>query len=282
MKFYFGIFLFVFFYLLSCNQSVDKKDLRNNFYNEEGLLVKRLFYPDSSIKIERTYKDDTIEHGYAKQYYPEGQLKYKLSFKNGQLHGTVKEYYKNGEIKFIGWNEKGKQDSLALWYYENGQIEIKSFFYKGNRIGEEMHYYLDGEIKKYIFYNPSGQSIYQRHYDENGELLKEEGEKNIYIIYEGTDDIFKIGEILNVKIYVPTPPKSQVKLFVNIKENDEKGKVIIENEEVNIKNSLATYTRRIEESGSYIFETTLKFIDTTKKAQHAAYRNGFEYTVVSK
>ena len=44
----------------------------------------------------KPYKNDK-QHGVAKSYYENGNLRYEVPFKKGNKHGVEKEYDKNGK-----------------------------------------------------------------------------------------------------------------------------------------------------------------------------------------
>src|SRR5689334_16972843 len=83
--------------------SCDKVDKRRRFINEDGLLVRRWFYPDSvTLETERTYLRDTIIHGYVKEYFENGQLYIFNEYKEGVKNGRVVNYFRNGQVRVEG------------------------------------------------------------------------------------------------------------------------------------------------------------------------------------
>jgi antitoxin component YwqK of YwqJK toxin-antitoxin module len=276
------LLIFPIFVLLGCHQDSDKgKDIRKQFYNTEGLSVKRTFYEEegkeATILTERTFKNDSIPHGYARSYFKNGQLKGEDHYQNGVKHGVSKSLYKNGQLSEISCMKHGVLDSLGIMYYTDGQIKIKSFWYNGEQVGEQLYYYPNGSLEKYLMYDPVGKAVYGRKYNEQGEFLQQEGVKNARIVYKGEDDIFTTGEILNIKIYAPTPPDCKVRLFVSIK--DENGQALLDKKPVSIENGLATYEMVLNEVGKYYFETTISFEDKSIDEQQE-YSNAFEYSVI--
>ncbi|MGL5125206.1 MAG: toxin-antitoxin system YwqK family antitoxin, partial [Fusobacteriaceae bacterium] len=57
--------------------------------------------------------------------YPNGQLAFEITYKNGQLHGLYKKYYENGQLEAEVNLKNGQQDGIKKTYYENGQLEVE-------------------------------------------------------------------------------------------------------------------------------------------------------------
>lgn len=278
--------LLSFLVLTSCNPSVDKKDTRKEFQTEEGLFVKRTFYEEEgkavTILMEKTFKienGDTVLHGYAKSFYQSGQLMGEEHYRNGVKQGVSQQFYSNGRVKHKGWIKNGKLDSIGLAYYQDGQMKAKAYFHKGKKIGEQLNYHKNGKLKAYSFYNPVGESVYIREYNKQGELTYEEGIKNTQLIYKGADSKFALGETLHVTIYAPTPPGSEVDLSVSIK--GKTGQLVVNNQNVPIKNGNAFYKRELGNLGKYTFKTSLFFKDLNS-GEEQTFENAFDYIVVIK
>ena len=93
--------------LISCTIRV--RDNRDRFYNEDGLLVKRIFFSDSvTIKAEATFKHDSIFHGYAKRFNQAGTLIWYCEFQNGKKNGNETTYDSLGHIVRIVNFQYGK------------------------------------------------------------------------------------------------------------------------------------------------------------------------------
>lgn len=94
-----------------------------------GKRVERKTYDENfSLVIHSIYKDD-IEH--FKGYYPNGNLKIKVQFKDNLFFGENKYYYENGNIReIVNYRiQEIKDNKLALrdgeyrQYYDNGNIK---------------------------------------------------------------------------------------------------------------------------------------------------------------
>ena len=144
---------------MSCTQS----EVKSEFYNEEGLLVRRFFYPDGvTIERERTYLNDSILHGYAKDFYPNG---YEFFHSKKELDNYVN---RNKRTKTLG------QKLLTL----NFDFDKYSYcvFY-GRKVKKLYHSYkstlLDDLSASYIKYNKKTLVFVEYEKDDN--------EKGIFI-----------------------------------------------------------------------------------------------------
>ena len=286
-----GILICSFFLMTNCNHNPkDAKEIRKEFHyrNDTGLLVKRTYYEEldeeldkeMNILTEKTFKVkniDTVLHGYAKSFYQNGQLMGEEYYIDGVKHGVTQQFYPNGKIKHKGWFKNDKLDSIGIAYYEDGQIETKGYFRKGVKIGEQVFYYPSGKVHKYLFNDPLGRLIYRKEYANDGAVLNENGEQNPQLIYKGDDAEFFPNETLQVTIYAPTPPDSEVSLYINIK--DKGGQDVVDSRKVPIKNGKAIYNRELNELGQYYFKISLFFRDI-KSGKKETFYNSFEFKVI--
>lgn len=198
-------FIAVLVILLACNQA----DKRKVFTNEEGLLVKRWFFPDSTtIKRERTYLNDTILHGYAKEYFPNGQLHVFKEIKEGIKHGREIDYFSNGQIKVEGTNFDGKRNGKWVWYDSLGNIKQKTRYDLGVLCGEQLNYKSSGDktqLTECYCFVPEENGAYQYHsmYDDLGSKESEDGYGSPILIFKSTTfPNQKVGDSLIVRIFL--------------------------------------------------------------------------------
>lgn len=88
---------------------------------DEGLVeVKRLYYPNGSLKLETSHRNGKLE-GIANYYYESGSLKAKEYYRNNSIHGLSIWYYETGEIK----SER---------YYKDGSLSDKKDYDKNGKL----------------------------------------------------------------------------------------------------------------------------------------------------
>ena len=59
--------------------------------------------------------------GVSTDYYENGQLEYKETFKNGVENGLTEAYSENGQLQYKTTYKDGLRNGLSEDYYENGQ-----------------------------------------------------------------------------------------------------------------------------------------------------------------
>ena len=124
-----------------------KKDKLESVENYAfGKRVERKTYDENfSLVIHSIYKDD-IEH--FKGYYPNGNLKIKVQFKDNLFFGENKYYYENGNIReIVNYRiQEMKDNKLALkdgeykQYYENGNIKESGTYKDDKKEGLWLNY----------------------------------------------------------------------------------------------------------------------------------------------
>ncbi|WP_394966090.1 toxin-antitoxin system YwqK family antitoxin [uncultured Helicobacter sp.] len=68
---------------------------------------------------------DKISGCVEKAYYENGNLRYEIPYKNGEIHGVEKWYYENGNLRLEIPFENDKRHGIAKAYYENGIYKHK-------------------------------------------------------------------------------------------------------------------------------------------------------------
>ena len=101
-----------------------------NFLNKRH--IEKDYYDNGEMKYKIQKFNDKID-GYAKYWDNNGKLINVVNYSNGVLHGEWKEYYSNGKIKYILNYQYGLKDGYERWYYDNG-VKKSEIFYKNNKI----------------------------------------------------------------------------------------------------------------------------------------------------
>jgi len=144
------------------------------------------FKPDDVIEEGRFKMSRKI--GQWKKYFPGGNLKSEIVYKNGKAIGEFTTYYNNDENtieeagtwggriykdKFIRrhangeiaqekfFNESGKPEGRQVYYHENGQIELEFEMKNGIETGTATRYWPNGDIKEIINFDEGGNGTSQ-------------------------------------------------------------------------------------------------------------------------
>lgn len=144
-------------FLFSFSYAQDSKGIITN-KTEPGEFV-------SYIVIKDTLNCDSI----VQVFYKNGQLFYRIFYKNGYRTGWYEQFHQNGAIwcKFL-YNEGKIVDGLNICYSENGQISQKGYFKNGNEIGKwyQYGYSQDYRLNKVYKYNRKGRLVSVKFWDD--------------------------------------------------------------------------------------------------------------------
>jgi len=175
----------------------DGKLVWERTYNAPRDYVEKHYYPNTKLSSEINIVDNR-KNGIASYYTPEGLLQYKMNydddyivykeeyFENGVLER--KTSYKYGKINgpFVRYNEDGIkiEEGIRKDTYKNGVWKI--FESKKGRLISEITYKNGNQNGPAKFYDTNAKSVKQegqylngkqhgtwRHYDSSGELTKE-------------------------------------------------------------------------------------------------------------
>lgn len=117
------ILLFSIIFLVSCNTKV--------------VEVVEEYYPDSTPKLVRYYKDDGKSRELIKEakYYPNHNKFYEGEYENNKKHGKWFAWYENGNIWSEGSFNEGKDEGQRTVYYENGSKHYQGEYSDGKMVG---------------------------------------------------------------------------------------------------------------------------------------------------
>ena len=82
--------------------------------------------------------------GVSAGYYENGQLKSKVTYKDGKEQGLFEAYRKNGQLWFKQNYKDGVDHGLSESYWEDGQLHLKQNHKDGVEHGLSESYYTDG------------------------------------------------------------------------------------------------------------------------------------------
>ncbi len=174
--------------------------------------INRLLFLATCILLFSCNKQEKID------YYPDGKIKSKTSYKNEIKNGPFYTYFKSGKVETIGNYIDGKKEGDFTFYYDNGNIYAKiqyrndkqngtySEFYEDKSIkvishflndsvnGESQFFYPSGRIRT-ISESKEGDIQFYKSYSETGKL--DTLVRNIDFF--GNYDTIKSGEKLIVK-----------------------------------------------------------------------------------
>lgn len=189
-------------------EGVYRDDKRNGYfkeYDEKGMLtevskyvndvkqeaapelvkldIRTDYYTDGKVKTRASYKGDTPE-GVRREYSPTGEVTAAYIYKKGIIiaegivddegvrDGPWKEFYTDGQLRAEGLYRNGNRIGKWRFYHPNGNLEQEgSYNNQGNTDGLWKWYYEDGLVlREENFLNGNSEGIFTE-YDENGSVI---------------------------------------------------------------------------------------------------------------
>ncbi len=147
--------------LLSTAKYIDG-EAQENVVELSKLEVRTDYYPDGSVKIVQSYKDD-IPEGVRREYAPDGTIETSYIFKKGKIVGE-------GIVK-----EDGKKDGSWEEFYSDGRLKAQGIYNNETKVGEWKYFYKNGNLEQTGQYDDEGKLIGDwKWYYPSGNILREE------------------------------------------------------------------------------------------------------------
>jgi antitoxin component YwqK of YwqJK toxin-antitoxin module len=131
---------------------VDGVQINQFTHNGKKTGIWGEYYDNGQLRYKGSFKDGE-EDGIWEDYYKNGQLLSKQLFKNGLGDGIWESYHYNGQLDMRGSFKNGKEDGIWESYYSNGQLSSKGSFKNGKQDGIWENYYTNGQLEYRRLYN---------------------------------------------------------------------------------------------------------------------------------
>lgn len=110
-----------------------------------------------------------------KEYFPDGNIKSKISYKGDQRNGLTEYYFRDGKVKERLYYKDGLLNGEFCSFDSSGRVLSQGHFRNGNAIGPIYYYHL-GRLVLYNERDFSSSIYYVRKFDTaSAKLIKEEG-----------------------------------------------------------------------------------------------------------
>ncbi len=103
--------------------------------------------------------------------YPNGQLEYEASYRNGKLDGTAKHWDENGNLISTVEYSNGEIHGKWILYYPDGQVMQVTQYFRGRKNGYERKYHPNGQISSEVQYRMDEKISAIIRWDSKGKLL---------------------------------------------------------------------------------------------------------------
>jgi len=105
-------------------------------YNEDGTVAQAIVYAAGNIIGKGVMDEEGKREGIWEEYYVNGNLKARGTYRNDLKVGNWVYYHENGQLEQQGvYAENGKPLGKWVWYYENGNLWREEFFINGLQDG---------------------------------------------------------------------------------------------------------------------------------------------------
>lgn len=176
--------------------------------------IKKQFYADGKLQLEREFINDTTVHGFYREYYPNGVLKVERRYLLNLEEGIVKGYFDNGKLMYFINYDSGILEGPAEWYHQNGKIELKYHNHNGKAVGDFFEYDSLGNLLTYGSRNFEGLIKFEEKFTSEGNLISRFGDPLIDLDQIGNK--FQIGDSLRIYFRLATPPKATCTLMFTV------------------------------------------------------------------
>lgn len=103
------------------------------------------YYENGTVRSKGSYKEDKLD-GKVREFNEDGSLLLEKNYKNGMLNGDLVQYYDNGKVLGKASYKDNVPSGSAKTYYYNGTLRNSVFFKNGKLNGDEMYYWEDGKV----------------------------------------------------------------------------------------------------------------------------------------
>jgi antitoxin component YwqK of YwqJK toxin-antitoxin module len=125
----------------------DQKVEEGKFQDSKKQGIWEQYYPNGFVKNKLTYKDN-LPNGYAIMYNDSGKISEEGLWQNHRWVGDYKLYYDNGQVQQeFKFNAMGKREGEQKYYYPNGQVMMDGNWQGGKENGTLKEYYDNGQLK---------------------------------------------------------------------------------------------------------------------------------------
>lgn len=116
-------------------------------YDSSGVVIETLIYKQGILLGEGIIDSKGIKQGHWKEYYTEGVLRAEGDYKDGAKIGKWKFFHVNKKLEQVGvYRKGGKPHGDWVWYYDNGAVKREETYFNGLEDGVIIEYSEEGEI----------------------------------------------------------------------------------------------------------------------------------------
>ncbi len=127
--------------------SDDQKVEEGKFVDSKKTGIWKEFFPNNNVKSKITFENNR-PNGLAIIYHDNGKISEEGLWKNNRWVGNYKLYYDNGQVaQEFTFTPTGKREGAQKYYYENGQLMIEGNWKEGKESGVIKEYHSNGDLR---------------------------------------------------------------------------------------------------------------------------------------
>ncbi|MBK3517949.1 toxin-antitoxin system YwqK family antitoxin [Carboxylicivirga marina] len=156
-------------YKLYKGDTINYTDIHNH---KQGIWI--MLNSSGDEILEQGLYESNKKDGYWVSYYPGGQVKHKITYKNGKAIGPAEFYYENGLISEQGIWHINHWKGNYKFYNKSGRLAYDwNYDESGNRTGTQKYYHDNGTLKYTGEWNEGKATGTLKIYDDQGKLITE-------------------------------------------------------------------------------------------------------------
>jgi antitoxin component YwqK of YwqJK toxin-antitoxin module len=134
--------------------------------------IRKEFYPNGELKQKLSYKNDVLD-GPSVWFFQNGKKMMECTYKDGKIEGKVTHWSFGGNPESEGFYVNNLRNGKCIQYYEGGGIAMEQNYKNDTLDGAFVEYYPDKEIKTKGAYNMGMWDGKWDYYDDKGVLVGE-------------------------------------------------------------------------------------------------------------
>ncbi len=205
--------LFLFFFLLSCNTEPQWE----NGQEQDGLKTSILKDKEGRLYGKKIFRNEAKTNYTYLQFDSKGNLVDSITFLNNKREG-LRIFLLDDKVYYETY-KNGIMNGLQQVLYSNGVAEFVGNLKNGIKVGEWKFFYEDSSPITYEFYDNKGKLVYFIKYEKDGRIKERKGSEIIDFHMDKKEIPF--SDTLTVAILLAFPPNSENNLLVLKASNSE-------------------------------------------------------------
>ncbi|NER14156.1 hypothetical protein GWK08_11940 [Leptobacterium flavescens] len=171
---------------------------------EENRPILKLKESDERLTLRNgiLYFKKRVFTGFLVTYFPKGDLRSKIEYKDGRKHGFEQQWFTNGKLALDRHYTKGKKTGVHRAWWEKGSPKFTYHFnHSGEYHGSVKEWYPSGRLYRYFNYTNGKETGRQQLWKDDGSI------KANYQVVEGE----RFGLIGLKKCYTVTSNSTEIR-----------------------------------------------------------------------